>query len=103
MNLRTVDLGCVSGGTQNPPEAASGHGCINMVNATNVVTCAKDYGLSQYDCGKEPAPPKSSLRIENPTDKLEALPCIPKGVKNCLGHNPNARATQNYSIVEDLG
>ena len=30
-------------------------------------------------------------------DKLEVLPRIP------LGHNPNARATQNYSVVEDLG
>jgi hypothetical protein len=31
------------------------------------------------------------------------LPCISKGVLNFSTHNPNARATHNYSIVEDLG
>ena len=41
--------------------------------------------------------------IENPTDKPEAPPCIPKGVLKRSGHNPNARATHNYSVVEDLG
>ena len=43
MNSRTHDQ---SGGDQAPSEA-SGHGCINMVHATKVVTRAKDYGLSQ--------------------------------------------------------
>ena len=43
------------------------------------------------------------MRIEKPTDKLEAAPHIPKGVLKHSGHNPNARATQNYSVVEDLG
>ena len=36
-------------------------------------------------------------------DKPEAAPCIPKGVLKWSRHNPNARATQNYSVVEDLG
>ena len=36
-------------------------------------------------------------------DKPEAAPCIPKGVLKCSRHNPNAQATQNYSVVEDLG
>ena len=76
---------------------------VKMVRATKVVTRAKYYGLSQPDLGKEPDPPESSLRIEKPMDKTEALPRIPKGVLKCSGHNPNARATQNYSIVEDLG
>jgi hypothetical protein len=40
-----------------------------------------------------------NLQIE----KLEPPPRIPKGVLKCSTHNPNARATQNYSIVEDLG
>ena len=99
INSRIIDPGCVSRGTQNPLEAASGHGCINMVNATNVVMRAKDYGSSQSDLQREPAPPESSLRIENP----EVSPRIPKGVLKCLRHNPNARASQNYSIVKDLG
>ena len=47
MNLRIVDPGFASSGTQNPPEVAPGHGCINMVKASKVVTRAKDYGLSQ--------------------------------------------------------
>ena len=36
-------------------------------------------------------------------DKPEDPPHIPKGVLKCSGDNPNARAAQNYSIVEDLG
>ena len=35
--------------------------------------------------------------------KIEVAPHIPKGVLKRSGHNPNARATQNYSVVEDLG
>ena len=53
--------------------------------------------------GKEPDPPGTPLHIEKPVDKPEATPRIPKGVLKCLGNNPNARATQNYSVVEDLG
>ena len=71
--------------------------------AAKVVTRAKDYGSSQPDLGKEPDPPRSPLRIEKTVDKPEVAPRIPKGVLNCLGHNPNARAAQNYSIVKDLG
>ena len=63
---------------------------------------SKDYGMSQSDIGKEPSPPESPLRIEKPSDNLEALPHIPKGVLKSLEHNPNSRATQNYSIIEDL-
>ena len=89
INSRTHDQ---SGGDQDLPEANSGHGCINMVRATKVVTRAKDYGSSQPDLGKEPAPPGSRLRIENPVDKPEVAPRIPKGVLKHSGHNPNARA-----------
>ena len=86
MNSRTHDH---SGGDQDPPEG-SGHGCINMVHAPKVVTCVKDYGSSQPDLGKEPAPPGSPLRIENPVEKPEVAPHIPKGVLKCSEHNPNA-------------
>ena len=79
MNLRTNDLHCASGGDQNLSESNTGHGCINMVCATKVVTRVKDYGLSQPNLGKEPAPPKSPLLIENPMDKVESPPHIPKG------------------------
>ena len=90
MNSRTHDQ---FGGDQDPLEACSGHGCINMVHAAKVVTHAKDYGSSQPDLGKEPAPPESPLRIEKPVDKLEVAPCIPKGVLKRSRHNPNAQAT----------
>ena len=77
MNSRTHDQ---YGGDQDLLEACSGHGCINMVCAVKVVTHVKDYGSSQPDLGKEPAPPKSPLHIEKPVDKPEVSPCIPKGV-----------------------
>ena len=61
MNSRTVDPGCASSGTPNAPDVASVHGCINMVKDTSVVMRVKDYGSSQLDLGKEPAPPEISL------------------------------------------
>ena len=75
-----------------------------MRSATKVLTRMKDYGSSQPDLGKEPSPSKSPLRIENTMDKPKAPPHIPlKGVLKRSRHNPNARAAQNYSVVEDLG
>ena len=50
MNSRTHDQ---SGGDQDPLKG-SGHGCINMVHATKVVTHAKNYGSSQPNLEKEP-------------------------------------------------
>ena len=102
MNSRTIDPGHALGGNKNLLKAASGHGCINMMSATKVVTLTKDYGLSQPELGKEPSPLESPLQIENPMDKLEAPPHIPKGVLKRSGYNPNARATHNYSVAEDL-
>ena len=98
-----MDPSYVSSGTQNPSDATSGHGCINMAKATSVVMRAKDYGSSQPNLGKEPSPPKSPLRIEKPMDKPKAPPHIPKVLLKHLGNNPNSRDAQNYSIVEDLG
>ena len=80
MNSRTNDPHCASSRDQNPPEANTGHGSINMVHATKVVTCVKYYGSSQPNLGKEPPPTESPLRIEKPMYKLEIAPHIPKGV-----------------------
>ena len=102
MNLRIVDPGFASSGTQNHLEVAPSHGCINMVKASKVVTRAKDYCLSQPDLGNETSPHESHLQIENPMDKPTAPPRIPKGVLKRLGHNPNAQAIQNYLVFEDL-
>ena len=102
MNLRIIYPCFASSGTQNPPEVSPGHSCINMVKASKVVTRAKYYCLSQPDLGNETSPHESHLQIENPTDKPEAPPRIPKGVLKLLSHNPNAQAAQNYLVVEDL-
>ena len=71
MNLRTHDQ---FGENQDPLEACSGHGCINMVHAAKVVTRVKDYGSSQPDLGKEPTPLESPLRIEKAMDKPKVEP-----------------------------
>ena len=76
---------------------------MNMVHAAKVVTHAKDYGSSQLGLGKEPAPPRSPLRIENPMDKPKVAPRIPKGFLKRSWHNLNAQTTQNYYVVKDLG
>ena len=89
--------------SENDPPEASARGCINLVRATKVVTRVKYYGSSQPSPGKEPDPPGTPLRIEKLADKPEAAPRIPKGVLKHSGHNPNARAAHNYSVVEDLG
>ena len=74
-----------------------------MMSAAKVVTHMKDCGSSQLNLGKEHSPLDNPLHIKKPTDKPEALPRIPKGVLKHSRHNPNDRATQSYSVVEDLG
>ena len=99
MNSKSHD----QSGYDHDPAESSVRGCINMVRATKVVTRVKDYGSSQPSPGKEPNPPGSPLHIEKPMDKPETTPHIPKGVLKHSGHNPNSQATQNYSVVKDLG
>jgi hypothetical protein len=66
----------------------------------NVATQSHNYSSSQTAHVLEsPPPPEMPLQIK----KLETPPRILKGVLKLSIHNPNARATQNYSIVEDLG
>jgi hypothetical protein len=50
--------------------------------------------------GKEAENPSVPLQIERTMG--ETMTCIPKGAFKKASHNPNARATQNYSVVEDL-
>jgi hypothetical protein len=66
----------------------------------NVATPSHDYSSPQTVLGLEsPPPPEMPLNIEKP----KPPPRILKGVLKCSTHNPNARASHNYSIVEDLG
>jgi hypothetical protein len=66
----------------------------------DVATQSLDYSSKQTIPGLESPPPlETTLQIE----KREPTTHIMKGVLKRSTHNPNARATQNYSIVEDLG
>jgi hypothetical protein len=66
-----------------------------------ISTRAHDYSkLSASEKGKEADLPSLPLQIEKMLG--ETMTCIPKGAFKKASHNPNARATQNYSMVEDL-
>jgi hypothetical protein len=87
-------------GNQNPPVHEGDRLCVNMVKSQiNVATRSRDYSCSQAIQGLESPPPlETPLQIKKP----EPLPRIPKGVLKRYTHNPNARAAQNYFIVEDM-
>ena len=73
-----------------------------MVNAKiNVVAQSRDYSSSKASTGLEAPPPPLEMNLQ--IEKPEPSPRILKGVLKHSTHNPNARVTQNYSIVEDLG
>jgi hypothetical protein len=66
-----------------------------------ITTRVHDYSKpSTSEKGKEAELPSLPLHIENTLG--ETMKCIPKGAFKKASHNPNARATQNYSMVEDL-
>jgi hypothetical protein len=91
-----------SAGSQNPPSQDDDRICINMVGANiNIDTRSRDYGSSKSSTSLEapPPPPEMNLQIV----KTEPPPHIPKGVFKRSTHSPNAKATKNYSIIEDLG
>ena len=52
MNSRTHDPHYALGGDQNPSKANTGHGYINMVRDTKVVTHVKDYGRYNWNLEK---------------------------------------------------
>jgi hypothetical protein len=92
----------VPGGGQNPLSQDGDCVCINMVDAKiDVATCSRDYSSSKSSTDLEapPPPPEMNLHIEKPEPPHRTL----KGILKHSTHNPNARTSQNYSIVEDLG
>jgi hypothetical protein len=61
-----------------------------------------DYGMpNAFEKGKEAKNPPLPLQIEIRCWD-ETLTRIPKGAFKKASHNPNARATHNCSVVEDL-
>ena len=66
-----------------------------------IATRAHDYSKSNTsDKGKEAEIPSLPLQIEKMLG--ETMTHIPKGAFKRASHNQNARAAQNYSVVEDL-
>ena len=59
----------------------------------------KNYETEALEKGKSIGETYNPLTIEK---TIETMPKIPKGVLKKALHNPNAMATTNYSIVEDL-
>ena len=55
---------------------------------------------STFEMGKEVELPSLPLHIEKTLG--ETMTHISKGTFKKSSHNPNARVTQNYSVVEDL-
>jgi hypothetical protein len=66
-----------------------------------ISTRAHDYSKpSTSEKGKEANLPSLPLQIEKTLG--ETMTCISKGAFKKSSHNPNTRAAQNYSVVEDL-
>jgi hypothetical protein len=92
------------GGSQEtcPPPNSSSAANVYMVRGDALITTrAHDYSKpSASEKGKEAEIPSLPLQIEKTLG--ETMTCIPKGAFKKASHNPNARAAQNYSVVEDL-
>ena len=94
---------------QPSPSAPFGSQVFMMNGAAlvSIATHSKDYAGSRQAVGKEvvngpPPPPISGpLEIEKPSAEPVAKPPS-KGVLRKSFYNLNARAAQNYRIVEDL-
>ena len=65
-----------------------------------ITTRAHDYSKpSASEKGKEAEIPSLRLQIKKTLGKT--MTHIPKGAFKKASHNPNTRAAQNYSVVED--
>jgi hypothetical protein len=92
------------GGSQGPPPSSSNPSSMNaymMKGDAHIETREHDYEIpNTSDKGKEAENPPLPLHIEKTLG--ETMTHIPKGVFKKSSHNPNARAAQHYSVVEDL-
>jgi hypothetical protein len=91
------------GGSQGPPTPTT-NPVVNIymmnVNA-HLSTRTREYKTSEsVEKVKDATNPLTPLQIEKVMG--ETMTPIPKGVFKKASHNPNVRATQNYSVVEDL-
>jgi hypothetical protein len=92
------------GGSQGPPPSSSNPSSVNvymMKGDAYIETRAHDYRMpNTAKKGKEVENPYVPLQIEKTMG--ETMTHILKGEFKKDLHNPKARATQNYSVVEDL-
>ena len=91
------------GGNQETPLQGENPPISNIFGLDHEVNIQK--GAHSYDTPpsvleSSGSKPNGSLTIEKPT--IDIVPWPPKGVLSKSKHNPNARETQKYSIVEDL-
>jgi hypothetical protein len=94
----------IEGGSQEPCLPPNNPASVNiyMVRGDDFIsTRAHDYSNpSTSEKGKEVDLPSLPLQIEKTLG--ETMTRIPKGAFKKASHNPNARAAQNYFVVEDL-
>ena len=89
--------GASSGGTQEGEIPSN----IFMMSAhADIATRSRDYGREESSKSKEFLDATKPLHITKPT--VESMPRMPKTSSKRSTINPNARAAQNYSIVEYL-
>jgi hypothetical protein len=92
------------GGSQGPSPSSNNPASVNvymMKGEAFISTRAHDYSKpSTSEKGKDAEIPSLPLEIKKTLG--ETMTRIPKGAFKKASHNPNARAAQNYSVVEDL-
>ena len=71
-----------------------------MCYLANVATRSCDYGEAKTSKDKSIPGTMDPLHIERPF--VESIPQILKGSAKHATINPNVRATENYSIIEDM-
>lgn len=91
------NLGTSARGNQ---EGDNSSNVFMMGSHINVATRSCDYGEAETSKDKYFPGIADPLHIERPS--VKSIPQIPKGSAKRATINPNARAAQNYSIVEDL-
>jgi hypothetical protein len=92
------------GGRQGPPSSVSNPASVNvhmMKGDAYILTRAHNYSKpSTSKKGREDKIPYLPLQIEKTLG--QTMTHIPKCAYIKASHNPKERATQNYSMVEDL-
>jgi hypothetical protein len=94
----------MEGSSQGPSPSSNNPTSVNVYMVKGdafISTRAHDYSKSSTsEKGKEDELPSLPLQIEKTLG--ETMTRIPKGAFKKYSHNPNARATWNYSVVEYL-